>query len=128
MEPAAWQGSYFGARTGGTNIIEGTIEILLGLFFSASVAGLFAVFPSAIIGAMMFLVGIELTKFAKNIRLNEELLPLGATIIVSLLSNMALGFVAGLFVHHLTRFLTRQRDLREDERQASAGNSTSPDL
>jgi len=77
---------------------------------------------------MMFLVGIELTKFAKNIRLNEELLPLGATIIVSLLSNMALGFVAGLFVHHLTRFLTRQRDLREDERQASAGNSTSPDL
>jgi MFS superfamily sulfate permease-like transporter len=119
---------YFGARTGGTNIIEGTIEISLGLFFAASVAGLFAVFPSAIIGAMMLLVGIELTKFAKNIRLNEELLPLGATITVSLLSNMALGFVVGLVVHHLTRFLIRQRGLREDEREARAGNSTSSDL
>ncbi len=43
---------YFGARTGGTNLIEGAIEISLGLFFAASVAGLFAVFPSAIIGAM----------------------------------------------------------------------------
>ncbi|GAP12579.1 sulfate permease [Longilinea arvoryzae] len=46
---------YYGARTAGANILEGTIEILLGLFFAASVAGLFAVFPSAIIGAMMLL-------------------------------------------------------------------------
>ena len=99
---------YFGARTGGTNIIEGVIEISLGLFFAASVAGLFAVFPSAIIGAMMLLVGIELTRFAKNIRLNKDLAPMGATIIVSLLSNMALGFIAGLVVYHLPR-LIRQK-------------------
>lgn len=100
---------YFGARTGGTNIIEGIIEISLGLFFAASVAGLFAVFPSAIIGAMMFLIGIELTRFAKNVRPNKDLAPLGATVIVSLLSNMALGFVAGLAVHHATRYLIKQR-------------------
>jgi hypothetical protein len=100
---------YFGARTGGTNIIEGAIEVSLGLFLASSVAGLFAVFPTAIIGAMMFLVGIELTKFAKNIRLSKDLLPMGATIIVSLLSNMALGFIAGLLVHHLIRFIMRRR-------------------
>jgi xanthine/uracil/vitamin C permease (AzgA family) len=101
---------YFGARTGGTNIIEGLIEVSLGLFLASSVAGLFAVFPTAIIGAMMFLVGVELTKFAKNIRPSKDLLPMGATIIVSLLSNMALGFVAGLAVYHLTRFITNRRD------------------
>ncbi len=100
---------YFGARTGGTNIIEGVIEVLLGLFLASSVAGLFAVFPTAIIGAMMFLVGVELTKFAKNIRLGKDLLPMGATIIVSLLSNMALGFVVGLAVYHLIRFITNRR-------------------
>jgi hypothetical protein len=99
---------YFGARTGGTNIIEGLIEVSLGLFFASSVAGLFVVFPSAIIGAMMFLVGIELTKFAKNIRPSKDLMPMGATIIVSLLSNMAVGFVVGLAVYHLTRFIVRQ--------------------
>ena len=119
---------YFGARTGGTNIIEGTIEISLGLFFAASVASLFAVFPSAIIGAMMLLVGIELTKFAKNIRLNQDFAPLGATVIVSLLSNMALGFVVGLLVHHLMRLLIGQRGVREHEREAHAGNSPNSDL
>ncbi|MFL7867730.1 MAG: putative sulfate/molybdate transporter [Anaerolineales bacterium] len=100
---------YFGARTGGTNIIEGTIEISLGLFFASSVAGLFAVFPTAIIGAMMFLVGVELTKFVKKVRPSKDLLPMGATIIVSLLSNMAVGFVVGLAVYHLTRFIVRRK-------------------
>ena len=81
----------------------------LGLFLASSVAGLFAVFPTAIIGAMMFLVGVELTKFAKNIHLSKDLLPMGATIIISLLSNMAFGFVVGLLVHYLIRFIMRWR-------------------
>ena len=100
---------YYGARTGGTNIIEGVIEVTLGLFFASSVAGLFTVFPTAIIGAMMFLVGVELTKFVKNIRPSKDLLPMGITVIVALLSNMAFGFIAGLAVYHLTRLIIRQR-------------------
>jgi hypothetical protein len=100
---------YFGARTGGTNIIEGIIEVSLGLFFASSVAGLLVAFPTAIIGAMMFLVGIELTKFVKNIRPNKDLAPMGATIVVALLTNMALGFVVGLGVYHLTRYIVRRR-------------------
>jgi MFS superfamily sulfate permease-like transporter len=100
---------YFGARTGGTNIIEGLIEITLGLFLATSIARLFTVFPTAIIGAMMLLVGIELTKFAKNIRPNKDLIPMGATLLVSLVTNMAYGFLAGLFVYHLIRFIFRKR-------------------
>lgn len=100
---------YFGARTGGTNIIEGVIEIGLGLFLATSIAGLFSIFPLSIIGAMMFLVGIELTKFAKDIRLSKDLVPLGATIIVSLLTNMAYGFLTGLIVYHIIRFFFRRK-------------------
>ncbi len=99
---------YFGARTGGTNVIEGIIEISLGLFFATSVVGLFTFFPSAIIGAMMLLVGIELTKFARKMRLNKDLIPLGATVVVSLATNMAFGFLIGLVVYHLTKFVVRQ--------------------
>jgi MFS superfamily sulfate permease-like transporter len=95
---------YFGARTGGTNMIEGTLEIALGLFFASSVAGLFSVFPTAIIGAMMFLVGIEMVKFARNVRLSSDLVPLGLTIILSLSTNMAWGFLAGLAVHHAIQY------------------------
>ncbi|HQG30348.1 MAG TPA: putative sulfate/molybdate transporter [Deltaproteobacteria bacterium] len=99
---------YFGARTGGTNIIEGLIEISLGLFLAHSIAGLFTVFPMAIIGAMMFLVGTELAKFAKGIRLSSDLFPMGMTIAVSLAANMAYGFLAGLIVYHLTRFIRKK--------------------
>lgn len=100
---------YFGARTGGTNIIEGLIEISMGLFLATSIAGLFTFFPTAIIGAMMFLVGIELTKFAKDIRLSKDLIPMVITLIVSLVTNMAYGFLVGLIVYHLTRFVLKKK-------------------
>jgi 3-hydroxymyristoyl/3-hydroxydecanoyl-(acyl carrier protein) dehydratase len=49
---------------------------------------------------MMFLVGIELTKFARDVRPGRELIPLLLTVAVSLLANMAVGFAAGLAVHY----------------------------
>jgi xanthine/uracil/vitamin C permease (AzgA family) len=100
---------YFGARTGGTNIIEGLIEIGMGLFFATSIAGLFIVFPTAIIGAMMFLVGIELTKFARDIRLNRDLIPMGGTLALSLATNMAYGFLVGLLLYHALRLIFKEK-------------------
>jgi len=101
---------YYGARTGGTNIIEGSTEILLGLFFAASVAGLFSLFPTAIIGGMMFLVGLEMIKFAKNLRPHKDLLPIGVTVGVSLASAMAWGFVAGLAIYYLSWYIVRKTE------------------
>ena len=102
---------YFGARTGGANIIEGLLEIAMGLFLANSIAALFAAFPVAIVGAMMFLVGIELTKFARDVRWGPDLLPLGVTLGVSLLSNMAFGFLAGVAVDGLCRRVKNRRAL-----------------
>ena len=101
---------YFGARTGGTNILEGLIEISMGLFLAGSIAGLLGVFPTAIIGAMMFLVGIELTKFTRDIRLNRDLIPMGLTVILALTTNMAFGFLAGLAGYHVIRLIYRKKD------------------
>lgn len=103
---------YFGSRTGGTNIIEGIIEISLGLFLSASIAGLFSVFPGAIIGAMMFMVGIELTKFVKDVRIGKDMIPLGVTLVISISTNMAYGFVAGLVSHYLILLFFRNRNMK----------------
>jgi MFS superfamily sulfate permease-like transporter len=99
---------YFGARTGGTNILEGSMEISLGLFLAASIAGLFAAFPLAIIGAMMLLVGIELTRFTRDVGLTKDLIPLGATLAVSLATNMAIGFLAGLAVHNAMQYFSKK--------------------
>ena len=92
---------YFGARTGGTNIIEGLIEIALGVFLAGSIAAIFAAFPLAIVGAMMVLVGVEMVKFARDLRFNRHLVPVAATLAGSLLVNMAVGFAAGMVTHYL---------------------------
>lgn len=92
---------YFGARTGDANILEGLIEVSLGLFFAGSIVTIFAVFPVAILGAMMFLVGIELLKFARELRMNRELLPVAVTVAGSVFLNIAVGFVAGLATYYL---------------------------
>ena len=93
---------YFGARTGGTNVIEGLIEIVLGIFLAGSIAAIFTVFPLAIIGSMIFLVSIELVKFGRHLRPNRQLLLVAATVLGSLMFNVAAGFFAGLAVHYLT--------------------------
>lgn len=92
---------YFGARTGGTNIIEGLIEISLGLFLSSSVAALFGSFPKAVTGAMLILVSLELMKFSKDVRGKRDTLSLVMTIVVSIATNMAFGFLAGIATHRL---------------------------
>jgi hypothetical protein len=100
---------YFGARTGGANILEGLLEIAMGLFLAHSIAALFAAFPLAIVGAMMFLVGIELTRFARDVRWGVDLLPLSVTLVVSLWTNIASGFLAGLAADALCRWWRRRK-------------------
>jgi len=102
---------YFGARTGGANIIEGLLEISLGLFLSASIAGLFSVFPAAVIGAMMLMVGIELVMFTVETKTRLDVIPLAVTVIVSLSTNMALGFLAGIAAHRLVLKRSAEPDI-----------------
>lgn len=91
---------YFGARTGGANIIEGLLEILAGLFLATSIVRILSVFPLAVMGAMLFLVGLELIKFVRDVLPGSEMIPTIAVIAVSLAVNIAYGFVAGLAVYY----------------------------
>jgi MFS superfamily sulfate permease-like transporter len=98
---------YFGARTGGANLMEGTIELGLGLFLSNSIVILFSVFPKAIIGAMMLMVGVEFAKFVRDLK-TRELAITGLTAVVSVTTNMALGFISGMVVYHLIKRFAKQ--------------------
>lgn len=91
---------YFGARTGGANLLEGLIEIFLGLFLGGSLTALFAAFPSAIIGGMMIVVAFQLGKFGLDLR-GLDLAVMLVTASVSVLSNMAVGFLAGMAAYYL---------------------------
>ncbi len=106
---------YFGARTGGASIIEGLIEMALGLFFAGSIATLFSVFPLPIVGAMMLMVGVELLKFVTGLQRWLELSIALCTLLISLLTNMALGFILGVGIYYLLqRFITEKHRLQEE--------------
>ena len=95
---------YFGARTGGSAIMEGLIEISLGLFLSRSLAGIMGGFPMPLLGGMLFLVAIELNKAAVKLRGWKMGLAV-TTALFSVVINMAVGFVIGLGLTHLLRAL-----------------------
>ena len=95
---------YFGARTGGAPIMEGLIEVGIGLFLSGSIAALMASFPMPLIAGMLLLVGIQLAKTAVKLRGWELVLALG-TAALSLVTNIGIGFVGGLVAAQLLKWL-----------------------
>ncbi|MCK4473162.1 MAG: hypothetical protein KAW49_15375, partial [Anaerolineae bacterium] len=100
---------YFGARTGGASILEGLIEVFVGLFLSQSIANIMAAFPMPLVGGMMLLVGIELGKAVMRLRGWKLWLAL-VTAAVSVVTNMAMGFAAGLVAAYLMKGL-KHRDV-----------------
>jgi len=105
---------YFGARTGGANIIEGSIEIFMGLLLGKSIHNLLAAFPVGVIGAMLFLVGLELAKFARK----EEgfgLVVVFLTALISVAVNIAAGFAAGIILFYAFSRLLKQKPFGSDQ-------------
>lgn len=93
----------FGARTGGSLVILGTLLLVLALFFSDSVSVLFLIVPREVLGVILFLTGGQLAlgscDFSKD--KGERF----ATLVTAGLSlwNVGLGFVVGLACYHLLK-------------------------
>ncbi len=99
---------YFGARTGGAPILEGVIEVLIGLFLSGSIAALMAAFPMPLIAGMMLLVGIQLARTARKLRGWELALALG-TAALSIATNIGIGFLGGLVAAQVFNAVQRKQ-------------------
>ena len=88
----------FGARTGGAVVILGAILCLVALFFSASVITLLRIFPTPVLGVVLFLTGAQLAlgscDFSK--RKDERF----ATLVTAgcAVWNVGLGFALGWLV------------------------------
>jgi predicted benzoate:H+ symporter BenE len=89
----------FGARTGGSMILEGVMEIILGLFFSESLFLLFTNFPSSILGAMLIYTAFLLGKVAcKDFNLKKFPIIL-ISAIFCFIFNITVGFFVGLILY-----------------------------
>jgi len=98
----------FGARTGGSMILEGILEIFLSLFFASSLVAVFGAFPQPVIGAMLFLTAFELTRVSVDLRAFPDVVVIFVVIAVSYVSNLGVAFVVGVATHLLLTRLRRR--------------------
>jgi MFS superfamily sulfate permease-like transporter len=94
---------FYGARTGGAMVMEGLIEIISAIFFSATVMWIFSNFPLAIIGAMLIPVSIELGKEILKLKKHIELIIALLVAITSYLTNLTIGFILGTTTYYILK-------------------------
>ncbi len=93
----------FGARTGGALVMLGTLLVLLGLFFSESVALLLSIFPAQVLGVILLFAGIELAR--SSFTVGRERTGLFVMLLTAGLAmwNMGWAFLAGIAVYYAIR-------------------------
>ncbi|MHA2181665.1 MAG: putative sulfate/molybdate transporter [Promethearchaeota archaeon] len=89
----------FGARTGGSMILEGILEIMLGLFFSDTLFLLFSEFPTSILGAMLIYTSFLLGKIAVKDFKPKTFPIILISAIFCLFLNITVGFFIGLILY-----------------------------
>jgi MFS superfamily sulfate permease-like transporter len=93
----------FGARSGGAPVIMGSLLVVLALFFSGSVETLLQLFPPPVLGAILFLTGVQLAlgscDFSRD--KGERFVTL-ATAALSIW-NVGAGFLFGICAYHLCK-------------------------
>lgn len=63
----------FGARSGASIIVLGSVKLLLGLFAGEAVVPLLAKFPKSLLGVMVLAAGVELAKVGQSISDSSDL-------------------------------------------------------
>ncbi len=90
----------FGARTGGALVILGVIVLVLGLFFSDSVATIFKIFPASILGVILFFTGLELASITRDIGNRKSDIYIMLATAGLAMWNMGVAYLVGLVLHY----------------------------
>jgi len=90
----------FGARTGGALVILGIIVLILGLFFSDSVATIFKMFPPSILGVILFFTGLELASISRDIGNQRSDVYIMLAVAGLAMWNMGAAYLAGLVLYY----------------------------
>jgi MFS superfamily sulfate permease-like transporter len=100
----------FGARTGGSMILEGIMELFLGIFFSETLFLFFTEFPLAILGAMLIYTAFLLGRIAFK-DFDSIKFPI---ILISALFCFFLNITVGFFIG-LVLFLIFRNKIEKEE-------------
>lgn len=88
----------FGARTAGSNIIIGTIFLVLAVFLGIHTLAIVYLIPMSILGVLLAFAGSQLGLTIIDVRERKELFIVLVILGITLASNLAAGFLAGIAV------------------------------
>ncbi len=88
----------FGARTGGSNLIIGTIFILLALFLGDHLMGVIYLLPMSALGILLIFAGVQLSLTLLDMQSRKDMFVPILVVGITLASNLAAGFLAGIAV------------------------------
>lgn len=94
----------FGARTAGSNMIIGGLFVAAALFFGGEIIELFNLLPMSVLGALLIFAGAQLTLTVMDLKNRNDFFVVTLILGITLASNLAAGFVAGMVVAHLMKW------------------------
>ncbi len=90
----------FGARTAAAGLIIGSLLVVLALGFGSGAVQLLGLIPYPVLGVMLGVVGAQHALLARDCRRLEEIsVVVTVALLTLILSNLAIGFAAGIALH-----------------------------
>jgi SulP family sulfate permease len=93
----------FGARTAGSNLIVGSIFIILVVLLGTHMLSILYLVPMSILGVLLLFAGGQLALTIIDLKDRKELFVTLAMLGITLASNLAAGFIAGFIIAYLLR-------------------------
>jgi len=94
----------FGARTAGSNLIIGSLFIASTLLLGDNIVNLFKLLPMAVLGILLVFSGIQLALTIMDLDDRKDYVVAILILGITLASNLAAGFIAGMIVAQLLRW------------------------
>ena len=94
----------FGARTAGSNVIIGTLFVVLAILFGNSIVQIFNLIPMSVLGVLLIFAGAQLTLAMMDLDQRKDFFVATLILGITLASNLAAGFISGMIVAHVLRW------------------------
>ncbi len=94
----------FGARTAGSNVMIGGIFMAAAVFLGDHIITIFNLLPMSILGILLVFAGSQLTLTVMDLDNRKDYFVATLILGITLASNLAAGFVAGMAVAQLLRW------------------------
>ena len=91
----------FGARTAGSNLIIGALFLALAVLLGNSFLGVVNLLPMSVLGVLLVFAGAQLALTLGDMRTRKELFVPIIMVGITLASNLAAGFIAGIVLANL---------------------------